>query len=159
VTAAVIAVALVVAWDLRTPSRTLGGTWLTPPGGATQSEPFTTIESTILLRAHVAPADQVDHVNFTANWGAGWQSVCRVYHHPTSSGITMGSCADASTDPSQGIYGTAWDLRRAGVPAGALIQISFDVYGARDEGAPENLAPNGIHWVKHVAAAPSGSTA
>jgi hypothetical protein len=129
----------------------LGGTWLTPPGGTTKEKPFLGTSSKLLIRVHSVPADLVNHVNFTANWGEGWQSICRVYNRGKFPEEPLGSsCVGFFADSPKGLYGVNWDMGKSGAPVGVPIRISFDVYGSHDEISPESQAPDGIHWVEYV---------
>lgn len=119
----------------------LGGTWISPRCGGDGQAPCQFGEA-IGFEAHATPEGLVDHVNFTANWGNGWQVVCRVAVFDDSTGPICPETTDPGPARRTGDFKAMWYPRYSGVPAGTAVQISFDVVGGPGDEAD---APNGIH--------------
>jgi hypothetical protein len=132
---------LMVASGALTPQRAhaagnpggLGGNWQNPPNH------FQVNGNTLTFRVEAHGSPRVGHVNFTANWGNGWQVIARL------PGEDFGN--------SPRVYEYTWDLHGP-VAYGHQqnnLQVSFDVYGPEpsnqitDDSGPKNLSPNGVH--------------
>ncbi len=120
-----------------------GGTWITPPDGATETGTFT-----VSVHAYpTQPGDPpVDHVNVTL-W---WETL------GPRSGPWAVAC-DISPPVSGDVFTCSVDPASLGAPPGQLA-ISFDVY---DQAGDHNLAPNGEHgltWISVPSPEPSLST-
>jgi hypothetical protein len=142
--AATVAIAFSVGGQGPTAAE-LGGTWAGPFGGGDGQPPLLVEGPTMRLGARINLPDHVDHINFTANWGQGWRTVCRVAISGAPSAAPDSLGCTQSADPQDGVWSIAWDLAKAGVPANSPFRVSFDVYGGADDRSTHVLAPNGVH--------------